>query len=148
MELADSGERLASNTPANDQLKYVQDINKALRSYQVSVQDWRRAEENIARRTPPAELKQVVTEYLAGNYEKTIQLVDPQNFSDERARIQALLFRAAASYRLYMLSGETATQKLQQAQNDIREIKSLSQGFSPYIPAFSPKFLDLFRRSS
>jgi len=148
MELADRGEGLPSDTPAEDQLKYVQDINNALRGYQVSVQDWKRAEEHIARRTPPAELKKVVAEYLAGNYEETIQLVDPLSFSDERARIQALLFRAAASYRLYILSGETATQSLQQAESDIREIKGLSQGFSPYIPAFSPKFLDLFRRSS
>jgi len=148
MELADRGEGLPSDTPAEDQLIYVQDINNALRHYQVSVQDWKRAEENIARRTPPAELKEVVTEYLAGNYENTSQLVDPLSLSDERARIQALLFRAAASYRLYILSGETATQSLQQAESDIREIKSLSQGFSPYIPAFSPKFLDLFRRSS
>ena len=75
-------------------------------------------------------------------------LTKPFEFIELLARIQALLFRAAASYRLYMLSGETATQKLQQAQNDIREIKNLSRGFSPYIPAFSPKFLNLFRRSS
>jgi hypothetical protein len=147
MELADRGESLSSDTSAENQLQLVQNINTALRRYQVSVQDWKRAEENIARRKPPAELKQVVTEYLAGNYERAIQLVNPESFEDERARIQALLFRAAASYRLYMLSGENATQNLQQAESDIREIKSLKKDFSPYIPAFSPKFLDLFRRA-
>ena len=77
MELADRGESLSSDTSAENQLQLVQNINTALRRYQVSVQDWKRAEENIARRKPPAELKQVVTEYLAGNYERAIQLVNP-----------------------------------------------------------------------
>jgi len=147
MELADSGEGLSADTSVEEQLQLAQRINTALRRYQMSVQDWRRAEENIAHRTPPAELKLVVTEYLAGNYEKTIQLVDPASFDDERAQIQALLFRAAASYQLYMLSGEQTSQDLQRAEDDIRQIKGLNKKFSPYIPVFSPKFLDLFRRS-
>jgi hypothetical protein len=146
MKLADSGEGLPADTPADEQVQLAQRINTALRRYQVSIQDWKRAEANIAHRTPPAELKLVVTEYLAGNYEKTIQLVDPASFDDERARLQALLFRAAASYQLYMLSGEQTSQDLQRAEDDIREIKGLNKKFSPYIPAFSPKFLDLFRR--
>ncbi len=148
MDQADRGEGLSADTPASIQLQQVQSINTAIRRYKVAIQDWRRTEENIAHRTPPADLKQIVIEYLAGNYENTIQMVDPGSFSDDRARIQALLFRAAASYRLFMLSGEKDTQNLQQAQSDIREIKSLRKDFSPYIPAFSPKFLDLFRRSS
>lgn len=147
MKLADSGEGLSADTPAREQVQLAQRINTALRRYQVSVQDWKRSEANIAHRTPPAVLKLVVTEYLSGNYEKTIQLVDPASFDDERARLQALLFRAAASYQLYMLSGEKASQDLQRAEDDIRVIKGLNKKFSPYIPAFSPKFLDLFRRS-
>ena len=147
MELAGRGERLSTDAPASNQSQTAQDINSAQRRYQVAVQDWKRGQETIARRKPPEELKKLVADYLAGNYDAAIQKANPKSFSDERARIQALLFRAASSYRLYVLSGEKATQSLRQAESDIREIKSLKKSFSPYIPAFSPKFLELFRRT-
>ena len=147
MELADRGEKLSADAPAENQLQMAQDINSTQRRFRVAVQDWTRAQENIARRTPPDGLKLIVTEYLAGNYENVIQQANPKSFKDERAKIQALLFRAASNYRLYVLSGESSNQNLLQAESDIREIKSMERNFSPYIPAFSPKFLDLFRRT-
>lgn len=147
MELADRGESLSADAPAENQMQIAQDINSAQRRYQVAVQDWSRAQENIARRKPPEDLKKLVADYLAGNYDAAIEKADPKSFGDERARIQALLFRAASSYRLYVLSGEKATQSLRQAESDIREIKRMKKNFSPYIPAFSPKFLELFRRT-
>ena len=119
-------------------------INGKIREYRQAVQEFENQQRAIARRTPPEPLRRAAEAYFSGRYTDVARLADPGTFSDTRARVQAHLFRAAASFNLYVLDGETDGALLTQAQNDIRSIKRLDDGFSPYIAAFSPKFVSLF----
>ena len=125
-----------------------QDINNTLRRYQQAEQEWRVQKQAAAYRTPPPLLKQVAQAYFSGDYASTARLATPDKLSEDREKVQAFLFRAAANYKLYVLSGEQNSDLLKQAQDDIRAIKRLNNTFSPYIGAFSPNFLDLFKRTS
>lgn len=149
-------------TTSEEYLEIAQSISNVTRRYASAEQDWQTqqrmaqsaAEDAAAakaareRRIPPATLQQVAVEYFAGNYEAAIELANPDALKEDRAKVQALLFRAAASYKLFVLSGEKNTQSRQNAENDIRTIKRMSKNFSPYIAAFSPRFLELFRSTS
>ncbi|MEM9532248.1 MAG: hypothetical protein AAGA23_15140 [Pseudomonadota bacterium] len=122
-------------------------INAGLREYRQAVQEFNNQQRAIAERTPPDELRAVAELYFSGRYDEVPALVNPSAFSDERARVQALLFRAAARFHAYTLSGESQDSLLRQAENDIRSIKRLNQDFSPYLAAFPPKFMNLFDRT-
>lgn len=150
-----------SATTASNYRELAQNINNLGRRYALAEQDWQTqqrlsqaAAENeaaakaaAARRIPPANLKRVADAYFAGNYQSAVELANPDALEENRAKIQALLFRAAANYKLYILSGEKNTQAKQRTEDDIRTIKRLDKDFSPYIAAFSPKFLELFQQT-
>ena len=139
------GESLGSTASARNIEEQTQVIRNVLRRYNLSVQDWKSQQQSIARRTPPENLKKIAEAYFAGDYEATTSLADPDDFKEDRAKIQALLFRAAANHKLYVRSGEQQSDILRQVENDIRAIKQMNSGFSPYIAAFSPNFLSLFQ---
>lgn len=141
------GESLGSTASELNINEQTQIIRNVLRRYNLSVQDWQAQQQSIARRTPPEDLKKIAEAYFAGDYEATASLANPDGFKEDRARIQALLFRAAANHKLYVRSGEETPEKLRQVESDIRAIKSMNSGFSPYIAAFSPSFLSLFRQT-
>jgi len=150
-----------SATSAGNFRELAQNINNVSRRYALAEQDWQNqqrqaqaAAENeaaakaaAARRIPPAKLKQAADAYFAGNYQSAVELANPDALDEDRAKVQALLFRAASNYKLYVLSGERNIQARQQAEDDIRSIKRLNKNFAPYIAAFSPKFLELFRQT-
>lgn len=150
-----------SATSVQEFRELAQSINNVSRRYASSVQDWQTeqrlaqsaaadaaaAQAAAARRIPPPTLKQAAEAYFAGDYQNTIQLADPNSFREDRAKVQALLFRAAANYKLFVLSGEKNSSARQSSENDIRAIKRLNSNFSPYIAAFSPRFLELFRQT-
>lgn len=138
-----------------------QNISNVSRRYNLAEQDWQAeqrqaqlAAENEAaaraaaqRRIPPNALKQAAEAYFAGNYESAVSLSNPDSLDEDRAKVQALLFRAAANHKIYILSGEQDTRAKQRSEDDIRAIKRLNSNFSPYIAAFSPRFLELFRQT-
>jgi len=150
-----------STTTAGNYRELAQNIGNLNRRYALAEQDWQAeqrqaqlAAENAAaakeaaqRRIPPTGLKQVAEAYFAGNYESAVSLSNPDSFKEDRAKVQALLFRAAANYNIYILSGEKNAQAKQRTEDDIRAIKRLNKNFAPYIAAFSPKFLELFRQT-
>lgn len=142
-----SAERLGTDADAQAMRSAAQDLGGLVRRYQQAEQNWRVEQQAIAARTPPPLLKQVAEAYFSGDYATTRRIANPDELADERAKVQVHLFRAAASYKLFVLSGEEATDHLRQAENDIRAIKSLNSQFSPYISAFSPRFLEFFRRT-
>ncbi len=162
--LLTQGDSAVDNTAMTPQnlRELAQNINNLGRRYALAEQDWqtqqslaKAAEENAAaakeaaqRRIPPNTLKRVAEAYFAGNYQDAIKLSNPDSLDEDRAKVQALLFRAASNYKLYVLSGETDSQAKQRSEDDIRMIKKLNKNFSPYIAAFSPRFLELFRRTS
>lgn len=144
------GRNLGSTASEANIREQIQNINNILRRYSASVQDWRAQQQSLARlaqRTPPPELKRIAEAYFTGDYETAVGLVRPENFSEDRARIQALLFRAAANHKLYVRGGEKSREVLRQIQVDIQAIKRMNSNFSPYIAAFSPSFLSLFRQT-
>jgi len=141
------GESLGETASATNIKEQSQIIGNVLRRYNLSVQNWQAQQQSIADRTPPPDLKRLAEAYFAGDYESVAQSANPDGFSKDRARIQALLFRAAANYKLYVRSGEKESTKLSEAESDIRAIKQMNRGFSPYIAAFSPRFLTLFRQT-
>ncbi len=141
------GENLGSTAPELNIREQTQIIDNVLRRYNVAVQDWNAQQQSIAQRTPPPDLKKIAEAFFSGDYETAARLADPEEFSEDRARIQALLFRAAANHKLYVRNGEQQSSTLSQVQSDIRAIKRMNSGFSPYIAAFSPSFLSLFRQS-
>lgn len=141
------GESLGETASATNIKEQTQIIGNVLRRYNLSVQDWQAQQQSIADRTPPPDLKRLAEAYFAGDYESVAQSAKPDDFNKDRARIQALLFRAAANYKLYVRSGEKESSKLSEAESDIRAIKKMNRGFSPYIAAFSPRFLELFQQT-
>lgn len=138
------GENLGATASAVNIKEQSQIIGNVLRRYNLSVQDWQAQQQSLADRTPPADLKRLAEAYFSGEYADVVQSANPDGFDKDRARIQALLFRAAANYILYVRSGEKETGTLRQVETDIRAIKQLDARFSPYIAAFSPRFLALF----
>lgn len=142
------GESLGETASVVNIKEQTQIIGNVLRRYNLSVQDWQAQQKSIADRTPPPDLKRIAEVYFSGDYKSAANLADPGGFSKDRAKIQALLFRAAANYHLYVRSGEQEKAILRQVQNDIRAIKQMNKSFSPYIAAFSPRFLSLFKQTS
>lgn len=142
------GESLGETASVVNIREQTQIIGNVLRRYNLSVQDWQAQQKSIADRTPPPDLKRIAEVYFSGDYQSTADTANPDGFSKDRAKIQALLFRAAANFHLYVRSGEQETAILRQVQSDIRAIKQMNQGFSPYIAAFSPRFLSLFKQTS
>lgn len=148
-------------TTPREYRELAQSISNVSRRYASAEQDWQTqqrlaqsAEADAAaikaaaeRRIPPSALKQIAAAYFAGNYQSAVQLSNPDSLREDRAKVQALLFRAAANHKLYILSGEKNTQARQRSESDIRAIKQLNKSFKPYIAAFSPSFLELFRQT-
>jgi len=96
---------------------------------------------------PPEALLTAVQAYFEGNFLKTAE-VDPGAMKEKHAKVQAYLFRAASRFNLYLLSGKADPNLLEQSEDDIRSIKKLNTGFSPYNEGFSPEFRDLFSKTS
>jgi tetratricopeptide (TPR) repeat protein len=141
------GQNLGSTAPEANIRQKTQEISNVLRRYRTAVQDWQAQQQSMAMRTPPNDLKRIAEAFFSGDYETTVGMVRPEDFSEDRARIQALLFRAAANHKLYVRGGEQSREILRQIQVDIQAIKRMNSNFSPYIAAFSPKFLTLFRQT-
>lgn len=150
-----------SATKIKEYQELAQSITNVSRRYAAAEQDWQTqqrlaqaaekdaaaAREAAQRRIPPPALKKIAEAYFAGNYQSAVQLSNPDSLKENREKIQALLFRAAANHKLFILSGEKNTQARQRSEDDIKAIKRLNKNFTPYIAAFSPRFLELFRQS-
>ena len=145
--LAGRGDGIASNSPANAYQTLSRSINNKLREFRQVTQEVQNKQRAVALRKPPASLNAIAVAYFSGDYQQAAQLSDPAKYSEQRERIQAHLFRAAARYNLYVLTGEQQSTMLRDIEQDIRSIKRLDRGFSPYLAAFSPRFLSLFEKT-
>jgi hypothetical protein len=147
LALAGRGDAISPTASPADYQNLSRSINTKLREYRQVAQEVRNQQRTVALRKPPANLNEVAVAYFAGEYQKAASLSDPSKFSEQRERIQAHLFRAAARYNLYVLEGEQESKILRDAEQDIRSIKRLDRSFSPYLAAFSPRFLSLFENT-
>ncbi len=143
-QLAQRAATVADGQQVDAMTQLARELNGKLRSYRQAVQEYQAEQAQIARRQAPEALKTLAQNFFSGKYREVTAAANPADFSSERERIQAHLFRAAAAYHQYVLSGSEDARLLRVAQNDIRAIKQIDGGFSPYLAAFSPRFVTLF----
>lgn len=87
----------------------------------------------------PAPLLDAFRNYLGGRYADVAKL-NPDAFSDPRARAQALLVRAAAR----QIQGELDGSGADAARADIRAVRALNPTLTPDPALFSPRFRSLY----
>jgi hypothetical protein len=146
-EIAVTSESQLTSTSLENLNKQSQAVRDGQRRYNQAVQEWEAEKREIALRTPPPELRKIADEYFAGRYASVSQLADPGQFSDTRNIIQTYLFRSAAQFNQYWLTGGNREELLRNARDDIIQIKRLNGNFMPYVAAFSPKFLEFFQNT-
>lgn len=145
--LAQTAQGMLDSGSVSDLENQAQAIRDGVRRYRQAIQEWEAGQLQIARRTPPPELKAVADAYFSGDYQTASRLADPAKYSDSRQKIQAHLFRSASLFNLYWLEGGNNAVQLERAGQDIAAIKRLNGDFSPYVAAFSPKFLEFYQGS-
>lgn len=91
----------------------------------------------------PEKLQRAVAAFLAGDYQRTVDLLAIAELGDPEATRIAYLLRGAARFSLWVESGEKDQSLYQQALADVRECQKL--GGAPAAKGFSPRFLALFR---
>lgn len=91
----------------------------------------------------PEKLQRAVAAFLAGDYQRTVELLAIAELGSPEASRIAYLLRGAARFSLWVEGGEQDRQLYQQALEDVRQCQKL--GGSPDSAAFSPRFLALFR---
>lgn len=142
-----TGQNLVAGTSTDEITSQTRQLRDGLRAYSVALQEWEAEQREVALRTPPDNLKQIAEAYFSGDYEAVSEMAQPQNFTDERQRLQAYLFRSAARFNQYWLNGAENQQLLESSRTDIAAIKRLDSDFVPYVAAFSPRYMDFFRDS-
>ena len=96
---------------------------------------------------PPVFLLEAASAYFQGDYDKTVATLEKVEFSDRRVAAQVSLFRAAARYGLFVTRGESDRQLRDRAAADARECLRIEPGLAISTRAFSPRFIDFFKRS-
>ncbi|MEO8669939.1 MAG: hypothetical protein ABI411_01415 [Tahibacter sp.] len=95
---------------------------------------------SIAERVPAA-LLEAVKAWLAGRYADVVK-INPEGFSDSRAKAQAFLIRAAARQLQSELDGNAGL--LESARADVRAARVVDARLTPDQALFSPRFRAFF----
>lgn len=95
----------------------------------------------------PAALLQAAAAYFEGDYGKAAETLRDADFQDSRAAAQASLIRGAARFGIYVTGGEKDESLKNQAVEDIRESLRLDPKIAVTTKAFSPRFVEFFKRS-
>ncbi|MBL8297183.1 MAG: hypothetical protein JNN30_02440 [Rhodanobacteraceae bacterium] len=98
------------------------------------------AETPIAQRVP-APLLDAFRNYLSGRYADVVR-INPDSYTDARARAQAYLIRAAA--RQIQAELDNSPAGLDAARADIRAVRAASPNLVPDPALFSPRFRSLY----
>lgn len=104
---------------------------------------------STSRKPPlPAGVLAAAQAYFDGDYRRAAeQLERPAPAASDRARFYSALFRSAARHALFLLGGETESDLLAAAVEDLREARRLNPSFAPHPDAFSPRYVELFREN-
>ncbi|HXT22806.1 MAG TPA: hypothetical protein VN811_17050 [Thermoanaerobaculia bacterium] len=98
-----------------------------------------------ARAAIRAELLRALEAFLAGNYARTVELLeDLPSPADAPSRAWQLALRSAARHSLYRLGGEREPMLLAAAIADARDARRADPAFRPNPELFSPRFLELW----
>lgn len=89
----------------------------------------------------PAPLLEAFRNYLAGRYAEAAR-IDPNAYSDAKAKSQAYLIRAAARQLQAEIDGSAAG--LEAARADVRALRALNPTLLPDAALFSPRFRSFY----
>lgn len=89
----------------------------------------------------PAPLLEALRNYLAGRYAEAAR-IDPNAYSDAKAKSQAYLIRAAARQLQAEIDGSAAG--LEAARADVRALRALNPSLVPDAALFSPRFRSFY----
>lgn len=95
---------------------------------------------------PPEALRAAARAYFNGDYGAVLGALSGQELEDEAVAAQALLFRAAARYALYLLGGEQEEALAEEAREEVAFCRRLAPDLAPDPAAFSPRFVAFFER--
>lgn len=93
---------------------------------------------------PPEALRAAARAYFNGDYRGVLGALSGQELEDEAVAAQALLFRAAARYALYLLGGEEEETLAEEAREEVAFCRRLAPDLAPDPAAFSPRFVAFF----
>ena len=98
-----------------------------------------------ARAAVRADLTRALEAFLAGNYSRTVELLETLPApADATSRAWQLALRAAARHSLYRLGSEREPMLLAAAIADARDARRADPAFRPNPELFSPRFLELW----
>ena len=89
----------------------------------------------------PQPLIDAVKAWLAGRYDE-VSRINPDAYAEPRARVQALVLRAAARYTLAELDGNRDA--LEAVRTDLRALRQIDARFQPDATLFSPRFRSFY----
>lgn len=128
---------LASNAPLSDLQDISDRLDNALANTRAALQ--KAGSPNM----PPALLFDATASFFAGDYARSVSVLDAAAFDDARATVQALMVRAAARQALYLAGGEKDRTLLDRAAEDVKQCRRLDPKIAP-PQAFSPVFRQFF----
>jgi hypothetical protein len=104
----------------------------------------------ITDRGVPAALAEGARLFFSGEYEQAVSVLNPEGGSatDTPLQLHVHLFRAAASYALFLRSREADKSLLAQALTEVEACRQIDSAFQPDPRAFTPTFISFFRNGS
>jgi hypothetical protein len=97
--------------------------------------------------TPPPPLAAAARLFFNAQYAEAAASLSKQRYSDAPAAGHAALLRAASTYALYLVGGEKDETLLGQARDAVREARRVAPALQPDPRAFSPRFVEFYRRT-
>ncbi len=91
----------------------------------------------------PKALTDAATAYFAGRYEDVLGL-EADSIADATAKGQAHLFRAAAAFALFRMSGGEETERLERASAEVQALRRIAPQTRPSERYFPPTFHKFF----
>jgi len=104
----------------------------------------------ITDRGVPAALAEGARLFFSGEYEQAVSVLNQEGGSatDTPLQLHVHLFRAAASYALFLRSREADKSLLAQALTEVEACRQIDSAFQPDPRAFTPTFISFFRNGS
>jgi hypothetical protein len=95
-----------------------------------------------------AALEDGARQFFAGEYQQALATLDSDSLTDAPLQLQVHLFRAAASYYLFVHSGEKDQALLKRARDEADACRRLNSQFTPDSRAFAPRFLAFYQTAT
>lgn len=141
-KLIGSAREISPQIPVRQLQTMTQQLSAAISSYRKLLGGAVRPTE-----APPAVLISAATAYFRGDYSRTVSLLETPRFDSRLASAQAMLFRGAARYALYLIGGEKDAQMRVRALEDLREAARLDKRAVPDSRFFSPRLSQVLQPS-